>query len=151
MDKSELLQALAALSDDEKRAILGGSSAAAAPQSPKFSVVLDQVDEGDIPDVVNACRAGLKAIAAGEANGPAAAAQAEADAYADLVKVAPVVASGAMANGRHRGKPLAHSLSVAITYLQSPEAEAKRKAKKRKVPQPKAPGAAATAETGKGK
>jgi len=148
MEKSELLQALASLSAEERQAILGGAPSAATPQSPKFSAALDQVDESDIPDVVNTCRAGLKAIAATDP-GTAAFADAEADAYANLVKVAPVVASAATRNGQHRGKPLAHSLSVAITYLQSAESEAKRKAKRRKVAQPK-PAAAAEKPADKG-
>jgi hypothetical protein len=149
MDKTELLSALAALTDDEKRAILGMSTATAAPQSPKFSVALDQVPDDQVEQVVNACRTGLKAIADATPNGPQAVGDAEAAADTALAQVAPVVAAAARRNCQHRQKPMAHSLSVAITYLQSAEAEAKRKAKRRKVPQPKTTTTAESAKGGK--
>jgi hypothetical protein len=143
MEKAELLAALASLSADERAAILGGASPGkGSSDTPKFSVALDQVADGDIAEVVNACRAGLKAIAAAE--GPAAIAQAESDAYAAVAKVAPVVASAAQTNSNYRRKPFAHSLAVAVTYLQSEQADAKRAAKRRKVPAAK-PAAAAPA------
>jgi hypothetical protein len=136
MDKGELLAALASLSAEERQAILG-TSTSGAPRRAKFSAALDQVPDEGIADVVNACRAGLKAIAAADP-GTQAASDAEAAAVERLVKASPVVSTAAQTNSRDRGKPLAHSLSVAITYLQSAEAEAKRAAKRRAVPQPKA-------------
>jgi hypothetical protein len=138
VEKSELLSALAALTDDEKRALLGTPlSASAAASSPKFSPALDQVADEAIADVVNACRAGLKAITEATERGPDAVSVAEGEADAALARVSPVVAAAARANSRYRNKSLAHSLAVAITYLQSPQAEAKRAAKRRKVPQSK--------------
>jgi hypothetical protein len=138
MDKAEFLRIAAGLSAEEKAAIFGAAPAAPGSQVVKFSASLDRVPEAEIADVVNACRAGIKHA---EETGD------DAGALEHLARVSPTVAAAAQANSVRRGKPITHSLVVAVTYLQSEEAEAKRRAAKRRVP-PKATTAKAAGEPG---
>lgn len=151
MDRAELIRTLATLTPEERAAVLGASSAPAS-SSPKFSVALDRVADADVPKVVNACRKGLRYVAENPENLNAQDLDTAAVAYVE--KVDPVLAQAARNNSTRRGKPYAHSLAVAVTYLQSAEFEAKRAAARRRVPaEPKADKAetpADKAEGGKG-
>lgn len=157
MQATELLRALAGLTPEEKAAasaILGG--AAPPTETPKFSRALDQVAEGDVDKVVEACVRGLAYCAANP--------QDDFGGLQFVQQVAPVVASAAQANSGHRRKSIAHSLKVAADYLLSPEADQRRQERARATRKARivaaatttqAPASASAAqpsgETGKGK
>lgn len=125
--KQELLDLLATLTPQEKYEY-GLAPRPDTPKSktPKFSEALDRVAEADIPKVVRACRAGIAHVAKNPDE--------QVQALELLRQVSPAVAQAAQDNSAYRLKPLVHSLHVAATYLQSPEAAAKRAAAKLRVP-----------------
>lgn len=139
--RSDVLAVLRSLSPQERYEYgIGPAPASRTSDTPKLQPLLDQVAEADIGKVVNACRAGIKAVAEGGA---------DSESVTALRAVSPRLADTCVENSAYRRKSLVHSVRTCAEYLQSPEAAAKRAAARLRVPP--AAAAAPTAPAGGGK
>lgn len=119
-----LAAALAAMPADKIAAILAARSAPITT-TPKLSPALEAVPAESAEKVIEALHGALASIEAHQAEVNAAMrerrqpqlTEAMQNPLADVARVAPTLPSALQMNSTHRGKPLRHSVEVAIAWL----------------------------------
>lgn len=147
-DELESLRRLAPqLSAEERDAVFGRRPAAVESRPEwKWQHIADAIPEGDVPKVVEICRAGIRHAIEHRKDETR---DAQGEAVEMLAKVNPALAAAARASANRRGKTFAYSLGSIANYLQSEEHERKRAAARRRVP-PTTFATAAAEPAGKG-